>query len=186
MEMYEEKSNFKLEYNDNLNIKIRKIDKEALTYSHCMKNVDFIIDLDSINILIFLEIKNYKKLFNDLKTEQEKEDFFSKFNYSKPNDKESYSYEFIQKARDTFIREYSSNKINNKKIHYYIIINVPDNSESRLITMEKELENNLPLLEKIDDKLYIKPFIHTCNIFYSNTWNECLKDKTGIEVSFYD
>ena len=52
--------------------------------------------------------------------------------------------------------------------------------------MEKELKNNLPLLEKIDDKLYINPFIHACNIFYSNTWNECLKDITGIEVSFYD
>lgn len=113
MEMYEEKSNFKLKYEDNLNI--RKLDREILTYSHCMKNVDFIINLDSINTVIFLEIKNYKKLFNSLETEQEKEDFFNKFNYSKPNNKESYSYDFIQKARDTFIREYSSNKIDNKK-----------------------------------------------------------------------
>lgn len=184
MEMYEEKSNFKLKCEDNLNI--RKLDREILTYSHCMKNVDFIINLDSINTVIFLEIKNYKKLFNNLATEQEKEDFFSKFNYSKPKNKESYSYDFIQKARDTFIREYSSNKIDNKKIHYYIIINIPGNSESKLRTMENELKNNLPLLEKIDDKLYINPFIHACNIFYSNTWNECLKDITGIEVSFYD
>ena len=52
MEMYEEKSNFKLKCEDNLNI--RKLDGEILTYYHCMKNVDFIINLDSTNTVIFL------------------------------------------------------------------------------------------------------------------------------------
>ena len=82
MEVFEEKSNFKMIYDDNSGIIVRKIDDENLNYIHFMKNVDFIVYVN--NIIVFIEVKNYNKKYSSLQTEEEREDFFSKFVYRKP------------------------------------------------------------------------------------------------------
>ena len=64
MEIFEEKSNFKMIYDDNSNITVRKIDDENSNYTHFMKNVDFIVYVN--NIIVFIEVKNYNKKYLEL------------------------------------------------------------------------------------------------------------------------
>lgn len=182
MEVFEEKSNFKMIYDDNSNIIVRKIDDEKLNYTHFMKNVDFIVYVN--NIIVFIEVKNYNKKYSELQTEEEREDLISKFEYRKPENGHSYLYNFIQKARDTFIREYSSNKLG-KNIHYYVIVSMPDNISVVLRNMRKSLEINLPIFSNVDESLYTNQFIHTSNVLTEKSWNKFLKNRFGIEVNFY-
>ncbi|WPC24903.1 DNA-binding protein [Brachyspira hyodysenteriae] len=183
MEVFEEKSNFKMIYDDNSNITVRKIDDENLNYTHFMKNVDFIVYVN--NIIVFIEVKNYNKKYSSLQTEEERKDFFSKFVYRKPDKGHSYTYDCIQKARDTFIREYSSNRLE-FNIHYYVIVSMPDKiSKAILRNMRKDLERYLPIFSKLDDKLYTNQFIHTSNVLTENSWNSYMKNILGIEVNFY-
>lgn len=183
MEIFEEKSNFKMVYDDNSNIIVRKIDDENLNYTHFMKNVDFIINVN--NIIVFIEVKNYNKKYSELQTEEEKQDFFKKFEYRKPENGYSYLYNFIQKARDTFIREYSSNRLG-LNIHYYVIVSMPNNIPNAVLRdMRKGLEINLPIFSNLDKSLYINQFIHTANVLSEYSWNKFLKNRFGIEVNFY-
>ena len=183
MEVFEKKSNFKMIYDDNSNITVRKIDDENLNYSHFMKNVDFIVYVN--NIIVFIEVKNYNKKYSSLQTEEEREDFFSKFVYRKPDKGHSYTYDCIQKARDTFIREYSSNKLG-LNIHYYVIVSMPNTVPNFVLrNMRKDLERYLPIFSKVDDKLYTNQFIHTYNVLTENSWNSYMKNILGIEVNFY-
>ncbi|MBT8718866.1 DNA-binding protein [Brachyspira hyodysenteriae] len=183
MEIFEEKSNFKMIYDNNYNITVRKIDDENSNYTHFMKNVDFIVYVN--NIIVFIEVKNYNKKYLSLQTEEERKDFFSKFVYRKPENGHSYIYDCIQKARDTFIREYSSNKLESN-IHYYVIVSMPDKiSNAILRNMRKDLEHYLPIFSKVDDKLYTNQFIHTSNVLSENSWNNYMKNILGIEVNFY-
>ena len=183
MEVFEEKSNFKMIYNDNSSIIVRKIDDENLNYIHFMKNVDFILYVN--NIIVFIEVKNYNKKYSSLQTEEEKKDFFSKFVYRKPDKGHSYTYDCIQKARDTFIREYSSNKLG-LNIHYYVIVSMPNTVPNFVLrNMRKDLERYLPIFSKVDNKLYTNQFIHTSNVLTENSWNNYMKNILGIEVNFY-
>ena len=182
MEVFEEKSNFKMTYNDN-SVIVRKIDNEKLNYSYCMKNVDFIVYVN--DIIVFIEIKNYNKEYSKLETEEEKNNFFSKFVYRKQEDGYSYTYDCIQKARDTFIREYSSNKLG-LNIYYYVIVSMPNNIPKFVLrNMRKDLERNLPIFSNIDRSLYINQFIHTSNVLTEYSWNNYMKNILGIEVNFY-
>ncbi|MBW5395705.1 DNA-binding protein, partial [Brachyspira hampsonii] len=102
-----EKDNFKIHYSDDfeiIDIEERDINgkEKRNQYSHCMSNVDLMIKAN--DKIIFIELKNFqiedKNGIRGLKIEE-------------PLNKDSIIYELIQKGRGSFIKEYSSEYINN-------------------------------------------------------------------------
>lgn len=148
-------------------------------YSHCMKNVDFIIYFK--DKIIFIEMKNYAILKENELNNININEYFKLY---KPINKDSIIYHLLEKCRSSFIKEYSLNKINTKRniIYYYVILNFNKKMNTKFWNnINSILEKNLPIFK---DKKYKKPFIKSCGVITANEWQDRAKNIGAESIKF--
>ncbi|CRF31697.1 CCAAT-box DNA binding protein subunit B [Brachyspira suanatina] len=175
------KDNFTISYEDNIQIvdpEEKENRKEKINqYSHCLSNVDLIIRLD--DKILFIELKN----FNNVSQHDFKE-VLNSFKIDKPLNKESIIYELIQKGRGSFIKEYSSENINDKDIYYFIIfsLNFKIRDPRFIKNINNAIQQNLPLIK--NDCIYRKPFIKSAAMITVDDWIERAKNIGAGKINF--
>jgi hypothetical protein len=145
-------------------VNARKFDGPANhSLSHCMKAVDFIVEL--ADLYLFIEIKDpqdpqvpsrgLKSFVQEFQSGQIDEDF-------------KYKY------RDSFLYEWASGRAN-KPIHYLILIGLDTLSNLSLLDRRRALERNLPLLGT-NSSAWIRPIANFCGVFNIESWNRSFPD----------
>ncbi|MBW5389561.1 DNA-binding protein [Brachyspira hampsonii] len=174
-----EKDNFKIHYSDDfeiIDIEERDINgkEKRNQYSHCMSNVDLMIKAN--DKIIFIELKNFqiedKNGIRGLKIEE-------------PLNKDSIIYELIQKGRGSFIKEYSSEYINNNiDVYYFIIFHFPFKIRNMRFksNINQALEKCLPIIKT--DSIYKKSFIKSILFITIDEWKEISKNINAEKIIF--
>lgn len=188
------KDTLEIEYPDNFEMEIK--DPDAIKYQHSegLKGVDWIIYLQ--NIILFIEIKNFSQVSkynnNNVKTKKKKRssNLADRLKFYKDEDRKTHSiiYEIIEKGRNSFLREYSLNKIGNKKIYYYTIIKFDEDLEKKLDksffdNINSDLKTHMPIFEKKKGG-YKKPFIKACGIISTDEWEKRSKNIGAEKIKF--
>ncbi len=138
-------------FTDALNVV--KFDDRNHGLSHCMKAVDFIIELEEY--YLFVEVKDPS---HPRSRPENTNDFTLKVSDG------SLQRELLSKYRDTFIYRWSQDKLD-KPVHYLSLITLDD---AQLQNLETSLKLNLPL-QKISR--WSKPIALSCNVLNLNAWN---------------
>ena len=152
-------------------ISIRKFDEREHGLSHCMKAVDFIVEL--IDKILFVEIKDPE---NPNARRCTREDFIKKFKSD-----ELIKRSLIPKCRDSFIYEYCMERAH-KPIHYYVIIGLDSLSDADLMNQSDLLAKHLPVIgpSAIPWK---RCFIQKSHIFNLRSWNSIFKNYPITRIS---
>ena len=140
----------------------RKFDDGATHgLSHCMKAVDFIVELE--DRILFIEFKD-----PDHPTAHSKDQnkFLKKI---LSGDLDS---DLKTKYRDSFLYEWGSGRVT-KPIYYLVLIGASGLSEAELLTRTDALRRQLPTLGP-GDKPWKKPFVAGCGVMNIETWNKAL------------
>lgn len=137
--------------------KFDETDKTSVHYhglSHCMKGVDFIVELQ--DIYLFVEIKDPG---NSLATEERREKFKTKAASGE------LIPELVQKYRDTFLYRWAENKID-KPIKYVCLVTLENALVSSLM---KQLKKHVP--EGDAGLRWQHGIAQSCIIANIKTWN---------------
>ena len=178
-----EKYNFKIHYSDDfeiIDIEERDINgkEKRNQYSHCMSNVDLMIKANGK--IIFIELKNFQ-----IEDKNKLEDKIKSLKIEKPLSRDSIIYELIEKGRCSFIKEYSSEYINNNiDIYYFIIFYFPFKIRNMQFksNINKYLKTNLPIIKT--DSIYKKPFIKSILFITTDEWKEISKNINAEKIIF--
>jgi hypothetical protein len=140
---------------------VRKFDDDSHGLSHCMKAVDFIIELS--DRYLFIEFKDPEN----------------------PNIPNQYRVAAVQtlrdseldedlkyKFRDTFIYEWASGRAD-KPVDYFVLIAIDDKPllSRRLEVLERNLPVGLPTSTE-----WSRPVAHRCGVFNLEDWNARFSD----------
>jgi hypothetical protein len=141
----------------------RKFDDISHGLAHCMKAVDFIVELD--DRYLFIEIKDPQH--PDSKT-ADRNKWIRKFLLG------SIDEEFKYKYRDSFLYAWASDQLK-KPIHYYVIVAIDTLSEADLIARTDDLKRKLPLAGPASG-VWKRNIVDGCAVFNIATWNKILPD----------
>ena len=137
-------------------VRARRFDDSSHGLSHCMKAVDFVIELD--DRYLFIEFKDPENpniptqhraaAIQNLQTSEFDEDLKYKF-------------------RDTFLYEWAAGRAD-KPVDYYVLIDVNDRSllSRRLDLLERNLPQKPPR-----SGAWIELIVHRCGVFNIADWN---------------
>lgn len=140
----------------------RKFDDGATHgLSHCMKAVDFIVELD--DRILFIEFKDPD---HPTAEPEDRKKFLTKILSG------SLDSELKTKYRDSFLYEWASGRVT-KPIYYLVLISASSLSEAELLARTDALRRQLPALGP-GDKPWKKPFVAGCGVMNIETWNEKL------------
>ncbi|MEQ1590560.1 MAG: hypothetical protein ABL902_09435 [Gallionella sp.] len=154
-----------------IGIEGRKFDNETHGLSHCMKAVDFIVELN--DKIIFVEL-NDKIIFVELKDvdspsaseNKDRNKFLSKFLSGGIDSDLQYKY------RDSYLYELASGRAD-KPIYYYVLIGAEALSDADLLARTDALKRNLPVYGA-NSKPWKKPFVAGCAVMNLLAWNKVL------------
>ena len=134
-------------------------DKTTHGLSHCMKAVDFIVELD--NLIYFIEFKDPEN----------------------PNAKPENSTEFIEnfmsgkidqdlklKYRDSWLYEYAEGR-SEKPIYYLVLIGASTLSDAELLARTDALKRQLPISGP-DGRTWQRSFVAGCVVMNLAAWNK--------------
>jgi hypothetical protein len=140
----------------------RKFDDETSHgLSHCMKAVDFIVELDDRTY--FIEFKDPENP------------------HAKPKDSAAFLKKFMSgaidsdlktKYRDSWLYEYAEGRAK-KPIYYLVLIGASTLSDADLLTRTEALQRQLPV-EGPGDRPWKKPFVAGCAVMNLAAWNKVL------------
>lgn len=140
----------------------RKFDDEASHgLSHCMKAVDFIIEL--ADRTFFVELKDPE---NPNAKSENSETFIKKFLSG------AIDGELKTKFRDSWLYEYAEGRAK-KPIYYLVLIAASTLSEAELLTRTDALKRQLPL-QGPEGRAWKKPFMAGCVVMNIAAWNRTL------------
>lgn len=125
--------------------------------AHCMKAVDFIVELDTS--VLYIEIKNPQH--PDAQTKDRKR-FIQEFTSGKLNEDLKYKY------RDSFLYQWASGRTE-KPVRYYVLIALDSLREPELLSRTEDLKRKLPVRQPSKD--WPRPFVEGCAVFNIATWN---------------
>jgi hypothetical protein len=141
-------------------LSMRKFDDSSTHgLSHCMKAVDFIVELP--DKILFVEIKDPD---NPHTKECDQTKFIDEFKSHK-----LINSSLVPKCRDSFLYEYCMEGIH-KPIHYCVIIGLENLSEAELISQSDLLSKNIPISGPSITP-WKRQFIQSSHIFNLRTWN---------------
>lgn len=143
-------------------IKARKFDDADHGLSHCMKAVDFIIELR--DRYLFIEIKDPQHP-QALPTNQN--EWIRKFQSG------SIDVDLGQKYRDTFLYEWATGK-SQKPIYYYVLIALDTLTDADLVNRTDALKRSIPA-EIPPSVPWTKKVVHGCAVFNIHSWNKTWK-----------
>lgn len=144
-------------------VSARRFDDAEHGLSHCMKAVDFIIELS--DRYLFVEFKDPQ---NPGAPEGTVETYLT--NFASGGMDEDLKYKF----RDTFLYEWASGRAD-KPVDYFILVALDALPDPVLITRGKDLERKLPALGPGGQPWY-QPFVRSCAVFNLETWNRNFPD----------
>lgn len=145
-------------------------DNKTHGLSHCMKAVDFIVELD--DRLLFVEFKDPD---NPKAKEKDSAKFFSELK------SDVLVNNLLYKYRDSYLYELASGRAN-KPIYFLVLIGAKALSEAELIARTDELTKKLPMLGA-NGKPWIKPFVAGCGVMNLLLWNKTLPQYPASRVS---
>lgn len=147
------------------NVVARKFDDSTSHgLTHCMKAVDFILELS--DRFLFIEVKDP----DDPASKQEKrEEFISKFLAGGIDEDLKYKY------RDTFLYEWASERVKvNKPIYYLVLVAIDTLTEADLLARTDDLKRKLPVQGPPSGQ-WKKRIVEDLAVFNISSWNKQLK-----------
>ncbi|MBI5136822.1 MAG: hypothetical protein HZA24_05730 [Nitrospirae bacterium] len=137
----------------------RKFDDDASHgLSHCMKRVDFIVDL--IDKILFVEFKDPD---NPAARPKDRRCFMEKFGSG------TLDNELKKKYRDSFLYEWASGRAS-KPIYYLVLIGASALSAAELLARTDALKRQIPVVGP-GNRSWVKPFIAGCAVMNIDAWN---------------
>lgn len=145
------------------NVEGRKFDDDEHGLSHCMKAVDFIVELP--DRIIFIEFKD------------------PDHPQGKPKDRQKFIQNFISgnldddlkhKYRDSFLYLWAWKGIK-KPVHYLVLISAKTLTPAELLVRTDELKRKLPV-NGPESGIWQRPIVKECGVFNIETWNEQFPD----------
>ncbi len=142
---------------------VRKFDGDCHGLSHCMKAVDFIVELP--DRYLFIEFKDPQ----DPKAPTEAEDTYLERFSAGQLDKN-----LIYKFRDSFLYEWASGRAN-KPIDYLVLVALDVLPTPLLRHRRRDLERKLPV-NGPGGQPWPRPIASSCAVFDIETWNRLLPE----------
>lgn len=140
----------------------RKFDDETSHgLSHCMKAVDFIVELDDRTY--FVEFKDPE---NPNAKSKDSATFLKKFMSN------AIDSDFKTKYRDSWLYEYAEGRAK-KPIYYLVLIGASTLSDAELITRTDALKRQIPINGPAE-RSWEKPFVAGCAVMNLAAWNKNL------------
>lgn len=142
-----------LEFNFSDAIDAIKFDDHEHALTHCMKAVDFIVELSEA--YLFVEVKDPshpKALIHNV------EEFQENINSGKLRE------DLVKKYRDSFVYRWAEEKLE-KPIHFLSLITI---EEALLRNFQDELHQNLPFTGPVR---WIRPIVQSCHVINIDAWN---------------
>lgn len=142
-----------LEFNFSDALSAIKFDDDEHKLSHCMKAVDFVVELP--NAYLFVEVKDpcHPKAYP-----QATEGFKVKVTNGKLQE------EIVKKFRDSFVYRWAENKLG-KPIHFLSLITL---EEALLKNFQDELHRNLPFA---GPTRWSRQIVASCHVLNVEAWN---------------
>jgi len=141
-------------------VSARKFDEPATHgLTHCMKAVDFIVELN--DRFIFIEFKDPA---DPQSIQEKKEEFIQRFQDGKIDEDLKYKY------RDSFLYEWASGRLN-KPIFYFVLIAIEALDDAQLLARTDALRKKLPQTGPASGQ-WQRPIVNGCAVFNLKAWNE--------------
>jgi hypothetical protein len=141
---------------------VRKFDDgKSHGLTHCMKAVDFVVELE--DRILFIEFKDPE---NPSARADEKKKFLQQLQSG------NLDADLKIKYRDSFLYEWASGRAT-KPIDYLVLIGASVLTEADLLARTDALKRQVPVLGP-GDKPWKKPFISGCAVMNVETWNRAL------------
>ncbi|MBI5526572.1 MAG: hypothetical protein HY897_09570 [Deltaproteobacteria bacterium] len=141
---------------------VQKFDDRSHGLSHCMKAVDFIVELK--DRYLFIEIKDPQ---HPESRREERDEWAKKFLACSLDEDLKYKY------RDSFLYEWACGKVD-KPIHYYVLVALDTLDGAELIARTDALKRIIPL-DGPPAGRWTKKVVDGCAVFNIATWNEKLR-----------
>ena len=143
----------------------RRFDDDQHGLTHCMKAVDFIVELP--DRYLFIEFKDPQ---HPGSLERDRTKFIQGFLAGRIDEDFKYKY------RDTFLYEWASGRAN-KPIYYCVLVAMDTLTEADLITRTDDLKQKLPV-EGPSAGTWKRPIVAGCAVFNVSSWNKNFPDYT--------
>ena len=145
-------------------------DNSSHGLSHCMKAVDYIIEL--LDRVVFLEFKDP----DHPKAETDKQiAFFEKLRSGKIDN------ELKTKFRDSFLYEWAYGRTE-KPIHYWVLLSAEKLDSNQLLSRTEALKKQLPVHGPAG-KPWKNAFVASCLVMNLAAWNKQLLDFPATRIS---
>lgn len=149
----------------------RKFDDEiSHGLSHCMKAVDFIVELE--DQILFIEFKDPE---NPTAQPKDSAAFIKKFLSG------AIDSDLKAKYRDSWLYEWADGRAK-KPVYYLVLIGASTLSEAELLARTDALKRKIPVLGP-QDRAWKKPFVAGCAVMNLATWNKSLPKIPASRVS---
>lgn len=158
-----------LELNIPAPIHARKFDGADHGLSHCMKAVDFIVELKDRYVFIEIKDPQHRK--------------------SKPADRKMFVKSFLSgkldedlkyKYRDSFLYAWASGKVD-KPIYYWVLVAIDTLTAAELITRTDALKRILPSKGPASGA-WKHRIVAGCTVFNISAWNQHLPDYPATRI----
>ena len=140
----------------------RKFDDEQHGLSHCMKAVDWILELPER--ICFIEIKDPDA--PGARDHGNRNDFLQKFQSGE------LTGELVVKFRDSFLYEWACNRID-KPICFYVVVASKVLDDALLVTRNDDLKRRLPNGAPAN---WVREMAQDCIVFNIAKWNDKFPD----------
>lgn len=150
-------------------VKAEKFDDKNHGLSHCLKAVDFIVEL--IDKILFVEIKDYQ---HPDSSQANRDNDIANFSSGKIDS------DLAQKYRDTFLYEWACENLK-KPIYYYVLIGIDSMTEADLLTRSDALKRFLPQ-NGPKSGVWKKTIVKDCMVFNIATWNKHLSEYECLRI----
>ena len=147
----------------NCAVSARKFDGISHGLSHCMKGVDFIIELT--DRYLYIEFKDPQA---PSASEQDAAKYLASFQKGQIDEAFKYKY------RDSYLYEWASGRAD-KPIDYLVLIALDTLKTPMLRHRRRELQRKLPVLGP-EKQPWNQPFVRSCAVFNLETWNRNFPD----------
>lgn len=138
--------------------------------SHCMKAVDFIVELE--DQILFIEFKDPE---NPTAQPKDSAAFIKKFLSG------AIDSDLKAKYRDSWLYEWADGRAK-KPVYYLVLIGASTLSEAELLARTDALKRQIPVLGP-QDQAWKKPFVAGCAVMNLATWNKSLPKIPASRVS---
>lgn len=139
----------------------RRLDSPGHGLSHCMKAVDFVVELP--DHYLFVELKDPQ---NPRATARARKEFVGKLSSGELDQDLKYKY------RDSFLYEWASRRAN-KPIDYLVLIALSTLDEAHLLIRTEALARNLPK-NGPGNRPWLRRIVRACAVFNVESWNRKL------------